>query len=104
VTSPRAHTLQGRLATEGPVGPLDPLVGHVRLGIEEFERFMDAGHVANAPQGIHGDADCVAGAPDIEGALGRCAEEGAGIVGAQTPGMHDSEEPAQGRGGVDRLR
>ena len=29
-----AHPLQGRLPAEGPVGPLDPLVGQMRIGIE----------------------------------------------------------------------
>jgi hypothetical protein len=98
-----AHALQGRLATEGAIRPLDPVIRMMRVGIEQLERLIDAGDVADAAQRIHRHPDGVAGAPSVEGALGRGAEQRACILAVEAPGLHDGEEPAQGRDRIDGL-
>ena len=80
------------LATEGAVRPLDPPVREVWIGVDRLERLVDARHVADAAQRIHGHTHGSSGAPGVEGSFGRCAEKGAGILGGEPPGLRDGEE------------
>ncbi len=76
----------------------------MRVGIDQLERLVDAGDVADAAQRIHRHPHGVPGAPSIEGPLGRRAEQCACILCTQPPSLHDGEEAAESGGWIDALR